>query len=570
MTLLSQELIDGNEKKYRSKNFIVYDDFLRPESKALDSGWIETEPDIQNRINLVSERVVFSSNGDSLYRPLLKKNFTAQTSDTLIWQFTMQWQCNDPDYDTFSLYFQLGSNMTDNAPWNNVAVNLRWGDRTVPGFTSKEMFGYVSTVNCNFSGGDCVPEGKGLKVLNTSAQIKVIIYLASKRYSIQIDGKEYAKNIPYFKSDVMNVNQMRVFTHNLNTIKFSGCTLDNISLLKKAADSYSSADELNYGDYGVSWDVLEEEIGTFKLATNSYIKNTPTLNKYRTPLYQSIEKPVTVKVEHPPTIDIPVRFYDYHSDRRNPEFEQPAVGSLLSKGMIAAKLDNDGKPVVSGVTSQYNLNYYIRYWFRKTRTSDSTLLRMYKTTCEYLDFSPPTERLPSTVDIRIPTGPKYRLARDAFANIVIDSSLKFTHIGDGVYQFNSSDFFPLDNKGFGNEKTFTEPTGDKHNFSFTMEMIHSFVKVPGQYLKFKGDDDVWIFINDSLVLDIGGKHIALSDSFFVDNLSQLENNTAYSMKLFYCERHTYGSSMLITTNMTLSSPPSNKSRMWRRDYGNIY
>ena len=92
------------------------------------------------------------------------------------------------------------------------------------------------------------------------------------------------------------------------------------------------------------------------------------------------------------------------------------------------------------------------------------------------------------------------------------------------------------------------------NQQFCFESHAKFTHKPGLKFNFRGDDDIWVFIDNTLAVDLGGTHLAAPgyvdlDSFKGYNGQLLEVGKTYDLDIFFCDRRTTMSNVRIKTNM---------------------
>lgn len=322
------------------------------------------------------------------------------------------------------------------------------------------------------------------------------------------------------------------------------------------------------------------------LVTSQYATNGNSQSYY--PLYCGLIYPgSTLKTTTNTNLkqDIP---YNFHIAANS---EQSSHYSAAAQGLV-----NDF--LVGGKVTQGTSNRTLPYF-------DSSFLSTYGVGTTYSGLRFPFEYISSskTVNGRDYNGYYvYDSTKAVSSKVVRYDGTNFVHTSNTYYQLNANNagnnagFFPL------NEENTTSFSGGT-NFGFGMEMSFNFtMTADGKYdcdgdgdrddiiFEFRGDDDLWVFIDGRLALDVGGAHGAVhgeidfgdgevsvdytkTDAAFettdadcgvvnsntTSTFSQLgfdylfEDPTAtHELKIFYMERGQLDSNLFISFNFPLT------------------
>jgi fibro-slime domain-containing protein len=204
----------------------------------------------------------------------------------------------------------------------------------------------------------------------------------------------------------------------------------------------------------------------------------------------------------------------------NPDFESASFwGNSVTLGIVAPTLGMDQKPVYASKCELGTASVSTACPYGPETTSQSNFDQWYRDT--------PNVDQPFLISLYLAPQP------------------------GGLFTFQSLHYFPLDNVGYGNSGKAND--GLMHNFGFTTEIHTKFAYNGGETFQFQGDDDVWVFINGKMTVDLGGLHPAMLGMVSLDasaTMLGIQKGSVYSLDLFHAERHTDKSTFRIDTNLS--------------------
>lgn len=336
------------------------------------------------------------------------------------------------------------------------------------------------------------------------------------------------------------------------------------------------AGEVKVGGIPVRYQVQGAGLHRYRLSSESIITRPKATQDtiFRTPLTQILSLKGDA-AKPPDKMWLRVIHYDYPADGRANEFNQP-VRLGVYKDMVQPVLTNYtstdaaffGRSTIPKPTRNLitpNRNCGLSQWFQ---VRSSQLTRPFYTNAN--DYKAnnctATEPVPfggSWTSKKVYDSLEFKLVPTQGPSTYVYSRMGNYDTGDPTTSFRGdpSEYFPkaLDDLG-------QDPAGAGHNFGFCTELHTTFIYQSGLKFEFTGDDDVWVFVNGKLAIDLGGIHGSTSAFLQLDDLHDLEFGKEYTFDFFQCERMQWHSTSRIVTNIKMLPPQGKPVAQWRRDY----